>query len=123
MKKKATVLIAEDKTFLIDVIREAFGKNYDCICVQTEKELFGMLEKADAAVIGLDVCPGVQTQRIGMIGKVRSKRDIPVIALTSIQYSAVRIELLRKGADDVMTKPFNPDELVARMENILSRYR
>ncbi|MGN1211489.1 MAG: response regulator transcription factor [Candidatus Cryptobacteroides sp.] len=123
MKKKATILIAEDKSFLIEVIREAFGKDYDSICVQTEKELFGMLEKADAAVVGLDVCPGDQSQRIEMIRTVKSERDIPVIALTSIQYSAVRIELLRKGADDVMTKPFNPDELVARMENILSRYK
>lgn len=123
MKRKSSILIAENKIFLIDVIREAFGQDFNCLCVQTEEKLFETLGEADAAVIGLDVCPGDQSQRIEMISKVKSGCDIPVLALTSIQYSSVRIELLKKGADDVMTKPFNPDELVVRVEKLLSRYK
>lgn len=123
MKQKSSILIAENKTFLVDVIREAFGRDFNCICVQTGEKLFEKLGEADAAVIGLDVFQGDEAQRIAMIGKVKEKRDIPILALTSIQYSSVRIDILKTGADDVMTKPFNPDEMVVRVEKILSRYK
>lgn len=123
MAGKSSILIAESKPFLANVIKESFGREFECICVRTEEEVFGMLGKADAAVVGLDVCPGEQKQRMEMIKAIKEKRDIPLVALTSIQYSSVRIELLLLGADDVMTKPFNPDELVVRVKKLLSRCR
>ncbi|MGN1210498.1 MAG: response regulator transcription factor [Candidatus Cryptobacteroides sp.] len=123
MTKKASILIAENKPFLADVIKESFGSGYDCICVKKDTDISENLDKADAAVVGLDVCSGDQKQRIDLIRSIRSSSQIPVLALTSIPYSAFRIELLKSGADDVMTKPFNPDELVVRVEKLMSRYR
>lgn len=123
MGVKASILIGEDKRFLVDIIRESFGKGYKCICVQTDKEVFEHLHEVDAIVIGLDVCHAEQEKRVEMISIIRSRFNKPILALTSLQYSSVRIELLKKGADDVLTKPFNPDELVVRMEKLLERYR
>lgn len=123
MGVKASILIGEDKRFLVDIIRESFGKGYECICVQTDKEVFEHLHEVDAIVIGLDVCHAEQEKRVEMISIIRSRFNKPILALTSLQYSSVRIELLKKGADDVLTKPFNPDELVVRMEKLLERYR
>ena len=123
MGVKASILIGEDKRFLVDIIREAFGKDYRCVCVQTDKYLFEHLHEVDAIVVGLDVCHAEQEKRVEMIRMIRSRFNKPILALTSLQYSSVRIEILKNGADDVLTKPFNPDELVVRVEKLLERYR
>ena len=120
LKKK--VLIAENKQFLVDVIRESLSsEGYDCVCVNTENELYGVIDNVDAAVVGLDICPGDQPRRVDMIAEIKHRFGLPLLALTSLQYSAVRIELLKKGADDVLTKPFNPDELAVRLGKIMER--
>ena len=123
MTRKPTILIGEDKQFLVDIIKESFGSGFNCICVRTEEKVFENLDSADAVVVGLDVCPREQEERVKMISEIKARKDIPLMALTSLQYSSVRIELLRQGADDVLTKPFNPEELVIRMEKLLSRIR
>ena len=120
LKKK--VLIAENKQFLVDVIRESLiSEGYDCVCVNTENELYGVIDIVDAAVVGLDICPGDQPRRVDMIAEIKHRFGLPLLALTSLQYSSVRIELLKKGADDVLTKPFNPDELAVRLGKIMER--
>ena len=120
LKKK--VLIAENKQFLVDVIRESLSsEGYDCVCVNAENELYGVIDNVDAAVVGLDICPGDQPRRVDMIAEIKHRFGLPLLALTSLQYSSVRIELLKKGADDVLTKPFNPDELAVRLGKIMER--
>ena len=120
LKKK--VLIAENKQFLVDVIRESLStEGYDCVCVNTENELYGVIDNVDAAVVGLDICPGDHPRRVDMIAEIKHRFGLPLLALTSLQYSSVRIELLKKGADDVLTKPFNPDELAVRLGKIMER--
>lgn len=120
LKKK--VLIAENKQFLVDVIRETLSsEGYDCVCVNTENELYGVIDNVEAAVVGLDICPGDQPRRVDMIAEIKHRFGLPLLALTSLQYSSVRIELLKKGADDVLTKPFNPDELAVRLGKIMER--
>ena len=120
LKKK--VLIAENKQFLVDVIRESLiSEGYVCVCVNTENELYGVIDNVDAAVVGLDICPGDQPRRVDMIAEIKHRFGLPLLALTSLQYSSVRIELLKKGADDVLTKPFNPDELAVRLGKIMER--
>ena len=121
-RRKKKVLIAENKQFLVDVIRESLiSEGYDCVCVNTENELYGVIDNVDAAVVGLDICPGDQPRRGDMIAEIKHRFGLPLLALTSLQYSSVRIELLKKGADDVLTKPFNPDELAVRLGKIMER--
>ncbi len=121
-RRKKKVLIAENKQFLVDVIRESLrSEGYDCVCVNTENELYGVIDNVDAAVVGLDICPGDQPRRVDMIAEIKHEFELPLLALTSLQYSSVRIELLKKGADDVLTKPFNPDELAVRLGKIMER--
>ena len=122
MTQKNTILIADKKQFLVDVIQESFKKEFRCICVTTEEELFEKLPCADAAVVGLDVCLSNLENRIDMIARIRSVFTGPIVALTSILYSSTRISLLNKGADDVLTKPFNPDELAVRTKKLITLY-
>jgi DNA-binding response OmpR family regulator len=56
-----------------------------------------------------------------IIRQIRQSRNVPVIMLTARGESADRILGLELGADDYLTKPFEPRELVARMKTILKR--
>ena len=61
---------------------------------------------------------------IDVIKAVRASamhKEAPIIVLSSKESSTDRIECLRTGADDYMVKPFNPDELDARIGAILRR--
>ena len=78
MSRKPTILIGEDKQFLVDIIKESFGSGFNCICVRTEEKVFENLDSADAVVVGLDVCPREQEERVKMIsekGKERHPSD------------------------------------------------
>jgi len=59
---------------------------------------------------GLEVCR-----------RVRTRRDVPVIMLTALGGEADRVVGLERGADDYVTKPFSPRELVLRIESVLRR--
>lgn len=66
--------------------------------------------------LGLPDVPGEELLRL-----LRSSTDIPVIMLTARAGEEDRIAGLRQGADDYVTKPFSPRELVARVEAVLRR--
>lgn len=53
--------------------------------------------------------------------EVRKKSDIPILMLTALSETAERIEGLISGADDYLSKPFEPQELLLRINNILKR--
>lgn len=50
-------------------------------------------------------------------------KKIPVIVLTFIEDVRQKVKCLKSGADDYITKPFNPEELIARIEAVLRRYK
>jgi len=56
-----------------------------------------------------------------VLEQVRGKTDLPIIVLTARGLEEDKIKGLRLGADDYLTKPFSPRELVARIESVLRR--
>ena len=57
----------------------------------------------------------------GFLDQIKSSgafKDIPVIILSSVDKSAEKIKLINMGASDYLEKPYNPEELMARIENI-----
>jgi two-component system KDP operon response regulator KdpE len=71
-----------------------------------------------AAIIDLMLpdIPGIEVCR-----RLREWSDIPILVLSAIGEEAVKIEALQNGADDYVTKPFGPGELVARVAALLRR--
>ena len=55
--------------------------------------------------------------------QIRTKSDVPILMLTARKEDIDKIVGLELGADDYLTKPFNPRELVARVKAILRRYK
>ena len=114
---KKNILIAEDRDFLADIIETCLSGDCKCFKVQTGPEALAISENIDCAVISTNV------QGIGNVELLRGIKEkfagIPVVILTTNTTSMKRIMFLKEGADDVMTKPFNPDELALRVKRLL----
>ncbi|MGZ4320136.1 MAG: response regulator transcription factor [Gaiellaceae bacterium] len=119
--KAQTVLVVEDETSIASFVA-LYLKNagYGIRAVGTGQEALDSLarERPDLIVLdlmlpdldGLEVCK-----------RVRQTSDVPILMLTARDEDVDKIIGLEVGADDYMTKPFNPRELVARVKSILRR--
>jgi two-component system KDP operon response regulator KdpE len=76
------------------------------------------LSPVDAAIVDLLLPDG---DGIELCRRLREWSDMPIIVLSAVGEEEQKIQALRVGADDYMTKPFSPRELVARLEAVLRR--
>jgi DNA-binding response OmpR family regulator len=119
--KAQSVLVVEDETSIASFVA-LYLKNagYGIRTVGTGQEALDTLarERPDLIVLdlmlpdldGLEVCK-----------RVRQSSDVPILMLTARDEDVDKIIGLEVGADDYLTKPFNPRELVARVKSILRR--
>ncbi len=77
-------------------------------------------KQPDLIVLDL-MLPGLDGMEICRI--LRKESDIPIIMLTARGSGRDRVRGLDRGADDYLVKPFDPDELIARIKSVLRRYR
>jgi two-component system alkaline phosphatase synthesis response regulator PhoP len=119
---KQTVLVVDDEKHIIDlarmyleregyVVEEALDGAHALTKIQTLNPALLVLDLMLPEVDGWEVCR-----------RVRAHSDIPIIMLTARSEDVDKIVGLELGADDYLTKPFNPRELVARVKAILRRY-
>jgi two-component system KDP operon response regulator KdpE len=76
------------------------------------------LTRTDAAIVDLLLPDG---DGIELCRQLREWSSMPIILLSAIGDEGEKVRALRSGADDYVTKPFGPDELVARLEAVLRR--
>ncbi len=116
------ILVVDDDREIVDSISiflsaEGYGvlKAYDGI------EALDMLSENDVQLILLDIMmpklDGIKT-----LMKLRETKNIPVIMISAKSEDADKIFGLTAGADDYITKPFNPSELMARVKSQIRRY-
>ncbi|MBR6825546.1 MAG: response regulator transcription factor [Oscillospiraceae bacterium] len=116
------VLIVDDDRQIVDSIGIFLkGEGYDVIKAYDGMEALELLGTREVHLMILDVMmPKLDGLRTLM--KLRESRNIPVILLSAKSEDADKILGLTAGADDYVTKPFNPSELVARVKSHLRRY-
>ena len=116
-----SVLVVEDESSIASFVA-LYLKNagYGVRTAATGAEALPQVEAAPPALIVLDLMlPDVDG--IEVCRRIRERSDIPILMLTARDEDVDKIIGLEVGADDYMTKPFNPRELVARVKSILRR--
>jgi two-component system alkaline phosphatase synthesis response regulator PhoP len=119
--KAQTVLVVEDEASIASFV-SLYLKNagYDVKTAATGGEALQHAGAGDLALIILDLMlPDVDG--IEVCRRLRKTSDVPILMLTARDEDVDKIIGLEVGADDYMTKPFNPRELVARVKSILRR--
>src|SRR3954454_5171068 len=117
------VVAVDDDDAVRDLIAEYLGKNeLRVTCVATGKDLVGVMEREVVDAVILDVRLGAE-DGMQIARKLREESAIPILMLTSRIEEADRVMGLELGADDYLTKPFSPRELLARIRALLRRAR
>ena len=115
------ILMIDDDVKLTELAKEFLGsQKYEFISKHTPEEGLEYLEKNGVDIIILDIMlPGMDGFQV--LRKIREAISIPVIMLTARGDVTDRIVGLELGADDYLPKPFEPRELLARIQSILRR--
>ncbi len=119
--KPETILIVDDDKPLCDLLtRYLTDNNYTTLIANNGTEMFQQLEGSTPELIILDLMlPG--DDGLTLAKKLRSTSNIPIIILSARGDEVDRIVGLEIGADDYLSKPFNPRELLARIRSVLRR--
>src|SRR6184192_4682603 len=119
--KPQTVLVVEDEASIASFVA-AYLKNagYNVRTTASGTEALKRVESEKPALVVLDLMlPDIDG--VEVCKQIRASGDLPVLMLTARDEDVDKIIGLEVGADDYMTKPFNPRELVARVKSILRR--
>ncbi len=116
------ILVCDDDKEIVEAISIYLtGEGFEVIGVHDGTEALKVLEAGDIDLLILDVMmPGLDGIRTTLM--VREKSSVPIIILSAKSEDADKILGLNIGADDYLTKPFNPLELVARVKSHIRRY-
>ena len=119
--KRYRILVVEDDERILNFLRSKLkASGYE---VSTANDGVQGLEQAQAQEPNLIVLDLLMPKMSGldMLRELRSFSSIPVIILTAKGDDTDKIKGFQLGADDYLTKPFNPDELIARIEAVMRR--
>lgn len=123
MSDPVTVVVVDDERPLVDLVaRYLRREGYEVHPAYDGDEALAVIARVDPDVIVLDLMlPGVDGLEVAR--RVREDADPYIVMLTARTDEVDRIVGLRVGADDYVTKPFSPNELVARIQAMLRRPR
>ena len=116
-----TILVVDDEARIVKLVRDYLTRaGFDVLDARDGDAALTMarVERPDLIILDL-MLPGVDG--LDICRRLRQESDVPIIMLTARVEEADRIVGLELGADDYVTKPFSPGELVARVRATLRR--
>lgn len=116
------ILVIDDDRELCELIRRSVRpEGIEADCCYLGRSGLELLKENDYQLVILDVmmpgADGFETLEL-----IRQESSLPVLMFTSKNDSASKVRGLRSGADDYLTKPFDMDELIARILSLIRRY-
>lgn len=121
MSRTPNILIVDDDAGIRDLLGQFLQRHgFETLLARDGKQMWELYEQSTVDLIVLDVMlPG--KDGVTLCKELRQKSHIPIVMLTAISEDVDRIIGLEMGADDYLSKPFNPRELLARVKAILRR--
>lgn len=119
---KSKIMVVDDEIHIRELVRFYLDKaGFDTIEAANAEEALDIVENQyiDLAVVDI-MMPGMDG--FELVEQMRQYREFPVIMLTAKSQSKDKLRGFSLGIDDYVTKPFDPDELMARVKTILKRY-
>jgi DNA-binding response OmpR family regulator len=120
---KASVLIVDDETRMLELLSMILKPEFSVTVTSCGREALRLSRSSSFDLCLLDIMmPGMEGREL--LRQLRKEQtDLPVIFLSARSDLEDRVEGLELGADDYITKPFEPMELVARIHTVLRRTR
>lgn len=117
-----TILICDDEKDIVSALEIYLrAEGYDTLAAYNGREALDILRNREVQLVLLDIMMP-ELDGISVLTCIRQESNIPVILLTAKSEDTDKVLGLNVGADDYITKPFNPLELLARVRSQLRRY-
>src|SRR5215216_4160652 len=118
----ARILLVEDEPAILESLAYVLGRDgFAVISAKNAAEASALADGADLVVLDLMLPDGSGFDLIRGWRAAAPHRQMPIIVLSSRDAEADRVAALESGADDYVTKPFSPREIVARVRAVLRR--
>lgn len=115
------LIIDDDRELCALVKRSVLSENIEADFCNTGKDGLQKLKEKEYQLVILDVMmPGMDG--FEALEEIRKESSLPILMFTSKNDSISKVRGLRAGADDYLTKPFDMDELIARIVSLIRRY-
>ena len=116
------ILVCDDEKDIVSALKIYLeSEGYAVECAYDGAQALTLLESRDISLVLMDIMMPVMDGISAMV-KIRERSNVPVILLTAKGEDTDKILGLNVGADDYITKPFNPLEVLARVRSQLRRY-
>ena len=115
------LIIDDDRELCALIKRSVQSEHIEADFCNTGKEGLQKLKEQEYQLVVLDVMmPGMDG--FETLEEIRKENSLPILMFTSKNDSVSKVRGLRAGADDYLTKPFDMDELIARIASLIRRY-
>lgn len=119
---KERLLIIEDNNFMMALLKNIFEPQFNVCCMSNGYEALEWIHEGNIPNLIISDLRMPEMGGIEFLNNLKGSifyRNIPLIMLSGVDKSGDRIQCLQMGADDFVVKPFNPEELIIRVEKLL----
>src|SRR5919106_5869936 len=118
--RPAVLVVDDDRTLLSVVARRLTREGYEVLTAGSGAAALSGLDHRWPNLVIVDLMmPGMDG--FELCRRIKRIVDLPIIVLSAVDASEAKVNALEMYAEDYVTKPFDPDELVARMQRVLRR--
>ena len=118
--RPAILLVDDDPTILSVLARRLAREGFDVRTAPSGPGALASMERGWPALLVVDLMmPGMDG--FELCRRVKRIADLPIIVLSAVDASEAKVRALEEYAEDYITKPFDPEELVARVQRVLRR--
>lgn len=121
---KHKILVVDDEKEICELIGDFLKKDYDVVYAHSGLEAVDLAKKKEPSLVILDILmPEVDGHMTcEYLRKNPRTENIPVLILTALKDTNTKVKAFDAGADDFLSKPFHPDELLARVHSKIRRW-